>query len=56
MAISPEIQSLIVQNRPAVELEKTALDQGMLLMKQDGFMKVLQGLTTIEEVLRVAET
>ncbi len=56
MSISPEIQSLIVQNRPAVELEKVALDQGMLLMKQDGFMKVLEGLTTIEEVLRVAET
>jgi len=56
MAISPEIQSLIVQNRPAVELEKVALDQGMLLMKQDGFMKVLEGLTTMEEVLRVAET
>jgi len=56
MAISPEIQSLIVQNRPAVELEKVALDQGMLLMKQDGFIKALEGITTIEEVLRVAET
>jgi len=32
-----------------------AIQQGMLLMKQDGYLKALDGVTTIEEVLRVAE-
>lgn len=56
MPISPALQSLIVKNVPAQEMEKVALEEGMLLMKQDGFVKVLEGITTIEEVLRVAET
>jgi type II secretory ATPase GspE/PulE/Tfp pilus assembly ATPase PilB-like protein len=34
---------------------KEAKAQGMITMKQDGIIKVLQGITTIEEVLRVAE-
>jgi type II secretory ATPase GspE/PulE/Tfp pilus assembly ATPase PilB-like protein len=29
--------------------------EGMITMKQDGYLKVLQGATTIEEVLRVAQ-
>jgi len=31
------------------------MDEGMIRMKQDGFLKVLDGITTLEEVLRVAE-
>jgi type IV pilus assembly protein PilB len=54
--ITPQLQELITKNVPAQELEKVALSQGMLLMKQDGYLKVLEGLTTIDEVLRVAET
>lgn len=55
MPISEEIAKLILQNTPASEMEKVAIKDGMLLMKQDGYIKVLEGLTTIEEVLRVAE-
>lgn len=55
MPISEEIRKLILENRPAGELEKIATQQGMLLMKQDGYIKALEGLTTLEEVLRVAE-
>lgn len=55
MPTSPEIASLILNRRPASELEKTAIQQGMTLMKQDGYLKVLEGITTVEEVLRVAE-
>ena len=56
MPITPQMQSLIVKNVPAQEMERVALSEGMLLMKQDGFMRALEGMTTIEEVLRVAET
>jgi len=55
MPISDEIRKLILSNTPVNELEKVAVQQGMLLMKQDGYLKALEGLTTIEEVLRVAE-
>lgn len=55
MAITPQISSLIMKRAPESELEALALKQGMMLMKQDGYLKALEGLTTIEEVLRVAE-
>lgn len=55
MPITDEIRKLILSNTPVNELEKVAVQQGMLLMKQDGYLKALEGLTTIEEVLRVAE-
>jgi type II secretory ATPase GspE/PulE/Tfp pilus assembly ATPase PilB-like protein len=37
------------------ELEKIAIDRGMVTLKQDGLMKALLGLTTLEEVERVTE-
>jgi type IV pilus assembly protein PilB len=55
MPISDELRKHILQNSPAGEMEKVAVKEGMLLMKQDGYLKALEGITTIEEVLRVAE-
>lgn len=55
MKISEPIRKLILGRRPGGELETQALAEGMMLMKQDGYIKVLNGETTIEEVLRVAE-
>lgn len=49
-----EIESLILKKPSIPEIRKTALKQGMLTMYQDGMFKVIQGLTTIEEVRRVA--
>lgn len=55
MRITEEIGMMILERKTATDLEKVALRDGMLLMKQDGYIKALEGLTTIEEVLRVAE-
>jgi len=55
MKISEEIGRLILARKPASEMEQTSIRDGMLLMKQDGYLKVLDGITTIEEVLRVAQ-
>lgn len=55
MPISPEISNLILKRSSSAEIEEMAIKQGMLLMKQDGYLKALNGVTTIEEVLRVAE-
>jgi type II secretory ATPase GspE/PulE/Tfp pilus assembly ATPase PilB-like protein len=46
---------LILERAPASDLEKQACEEGMITMKQDGFLKVLEQITTIEEILRVAQ-
>jgi len=55
LPVSEKISHLILQRSPASEIDKQAREEGMITMKQDGFLKVIEGLTTIEEVLRVAE-
>lgn len=55
MLVSDDMSNLILDHRPAVEIEQVAQKNGMLLMKQDGYVKALDGVTTIEEVLRIAE-
>jgi type II secretory ATPase GspE/PulE/Tfp pilus assembly ATPase PilB-like protein len=55
LRVTEVISRMILEHKSAAEIEKAALEHGMLLMKQDGYMKALEGITTIEEVLRVAE-
>lgn len=53
--VTEKLGKLILERAPAVAIEQQAKLDGMIAMKQDGYMKVLEGITTIEEVLRVAE-
>ena len=53
LVMSPTIEDLAVGKRPASEIQEAAQKEGMLTMKQDGILKVLQGLTTYDEVLRM---
>ncbi|MFC1653233.1 GspE/PulE family protein [Patescibacteria group bacterium] len=55
MPITNSISKLILERAPASAVEEAAIAEGMMLMKQDGYMKSLEGATTLEEVLRVAE-
>lgn len=55
LPVTEKIAKLILESAPAYKIEAEAVSEGMILMKTDGYMKVLEGLTTIEEVLRVAE-
>jgi type IV pilus assembly protein PilB len=52
--VSEAIQGLIMKRATSSEIEKAAEAEGMINMRQDGYLKVLNGLTTIEEVNRVA--
>lgn len=52
---SETISRLIVEHADATQIEDKAKAEGMITVKQDGYLKVLQGETTIEEVLRVAQ-
>lgn len=54
MDVTEEIQNLIVKRATSAEIQRTAVAQGMVTMRQDGYLKALQGLTTLEEVNRVA--
>lgn len=50
---SPAVQSLIVGHVTSDKLQDTAVEEGMLTMQLDGFVKALRGQTSIEEILRV---
>lgn len=54
MDVNEDIQNLIVKRSTSAEIQRLAVAQGMVTMRQDGYLKSLQGLTTLEEVNRVA--
>jgi len=54
LVIDKDIQELISQNALSSRIKEKAIENGMLTMKQDGVLKVLEGKTTLEEVERVA--
>ncbi len=53
LEVTPTIQELIMRNATADAIEAQARKEGMLTMLEDGFMKAVQKITSIEEVLRV---
>ena len=55
LPITEKIGKLILSHPDSDSLGKEAIAEGMITMKQDGYLKVIAGLTTIEEVLRVAQ-
>ena len=54
--ITEEIQNLILKHSTSAEIQKAAQAQGMISMRQDGYLKALAGFTTLAEVNRVAGT
>lgn len=52
--VSEAIQGLILKRATSTEIERAALDEGMINMRQDGYLKALDGRTTLTEVNRVA--
>ena len=53
LKVTPTIKDLIMKGATGDELEKQAKAEGMMTMLEDGIFKAAQGITTIEEVLRV---
>ena len=56
LPVNEKIGRLILERSPSSKIEAQAKEDGMITMKQDGYLKVVEGVTTLEEVLRVAET
>ncbi len=55
LTVDDAMRQLIVTNPTAGAVKKAALAKGMITLRDDGARKVLQGLTTMEEVLRVTQ-
>jgi len=55
LEIDDEIRQAIMQKANGSDIKKIAVKKGMTTLLEDGFRKALQGLTTIEEILRVVQ-
>ena len=55
LPVTEKIARLILERSASGEIGKASLEEGMVTMKQDGYLKAIEGITTLEEVLRVAQ-
>lgn len=55
LPVEEKVGRLVLEHASSDDVEKQAVESGMITMKQDGYLKTLEGITTIEEVLRVAQ-
>jgi type IV pilus assembly protein PilB len=53
MPMSEELELLTVEHAPASQITDTAKRQGMITLRDDGMAKVIRGVTSIDEILRV---
>jgi len=56
LSLDEQIQTMILKTYDSHQIKKQAIGQGMITLYQDGISKVLKGITTIEEVLRVTRS
>ncbi|GAC1514909.1 MAG: type IV-A pilus assembly ATPase PilB [Gemmatimonadaceae bacterium] len=52
MFMTPNLRKLILQNVGAAEIREGAIGEGMLSLRMDGWLKVMKGITTMEQVIR----
>ena len=52
MFMTADLRKLIMQNVGAAELKDAAIGEGMLSLRMDGWLKVIKGITTLEQVVR----
>jgi len=53
--ITEDVRSLVLRRASSREIRRVAIDQGMVTLRQDGWSRAVEGVTTIEEVLRVTQ-
>jgi type IV pilus assembly protein PilB len=52
MNMTPNLRKLIMQSAGAAEIQKVAIEEGMLTLRMDGWLKVLKGICPLEQVVR----
>ncbi len=53
LVLTPKVKDLIMQRAGEYKIKEAGRQEGMVTMREDGLMKAIEGLTTLEEVLRV---
>ena len=53
MGVDSTMEDLIARGATSIDIDKAAKEQGMTTLRKDGWQKALQGITSVEEVLRV---
>jgi general secretion pathway protein E len=56
LIVDDHIKSLIVRNVDAGQIKKAAIERGMITLREDGIAKVLQGITTVDELFRATHS
>ena len=51
--MSDQIRSLVVQRAAANVIKDTAVAEGMVTLRRDGWLRVVEGRTSVDEVMRV---
>jgi len=52
MMLTPKLRKLILMNVGAAEIRDGAIEEGMLTLRMDGWLKIMKGITTMEQVIR----
>ena len=52
MEVDEELRELVLVGASAMELKKKAIERSMLTLRRSGLRKVMEGVTTLEEVIR----
>ncbi len=55
VSMSDKLARMVLEHASSSDIAKEAINEGMITMMQDGYLKVIEGITTIEEVMRVAQ-
>jgi len=55
LRVTEKTAKFIMERADAATIERSSIEDGMIIMKQDGYLKVLDGISTLEEVIRVAQ-
>jgi type II secretory ATPase GspE/PulE/Tfp pilus assembly ATPase PilB-like protein len=50
------LRDTVTRNPDVTHLRKLCRERGLVTLREDGFAKVMQGLTTVDEILRVTES
>ena len=54
MVMNEVLRAMVVHQRPSNEIKKKAMEHGLITLRMDGWNRLLEGVTTVDEVLRVA--
>lgn len=55
LEVSPAVAEMIMQHKSSQEIQDQAETEGMVLLWEDGFIKALRGVTTVDEIIRVSK-